>query len=206
RTISVHPHCFHGRFRFSIAEKIQYCFASDLGHSTKIPVVPGPEQLLAYDMWFKKHVQRITSNPIDSAIVRMLTSGFSKLLESREVEEQLYTSSSTFEPHCIFWIKVKELVGELHSFLHHAHACFVSDTLMIAAALRPHIKKLRFISGLGSLSHCVWFHQPIFDVNEWMLYETKSASRAYITGKLWSRDGTLLLSSSQEALVRLKSM
>uniref|UniRef100_A0A0M3I1B0 Acyl_CoA_thio domain-containing protein n=1 Tax=Ascaris lumbricoides TaxID=6252 RepID=A0A0M3I1B0_ASCLU len=57
-----------------------------------------------------------------------------------------------------------------------------------------------------SLDHCVWIHNWDFRVDEWMLYENYSpvarGSRGFIEGRLWTRDGRLILSSAQEGLIR----
>ena len=59
-----------------------------------------------------------------------------------------------------------------------------------------------------SLDHNVWFHEPDFRVDDWMLYETVSTkaggSRAFIEGRLWTKDGRLVASTAQEALIRDK--
>jgi acyl-CoA thioesterase II len=58
-----------------------------------------------------------------------------------------------------------------------------------------------------SLDHSMWINHPDFRIdNDWLLYETESTvaagGRALIHGKMWSRDGRLILSTAQEIVVR----
>lgn len=92
---------------------------------------------------------------------------------------------------------------------------------MLATAVRPHIRNGFVPSMSFSLDHCVWIHENEFRMDDWMLYETSSSkagdilpvilqynlhfsggSRAFIEGRLWSRDGRLIISTAQEALIR----
>uniref|UniRef100_A0A914YKV4 Acyl-CoA thioesterase n=1 Tax=Panagrolaimus superbus TaxID=310955 RepID=A0A914YKV4_9BILA len=61
---------------------------------------------------------------------------------------------------------------------------------------------------LVSLDNNAWFHTDDFRVDEWMLYENESPiakhARAFSTGRLWTRDGRLILSVAQESLSRTK--
>lgn len=57
-----------------------------------------------------------------------------------------------------------------------------------------------------SLDHAMWFHRP-FDLNEWHFIEqqpiTVGRSRGLATGRVWTADGELVVSFTQEALLRL---
>ena len=58
---------------------------------------------------------------------------------------------------------------------------------------------------IASLDHAMWFHRP-FRADEWLLYAQESpvaaGGRGFATGKLFTRDGTLVVSVVQEGLVR----
>jgi acyl-CoA thioesterase-2 len=60
----------------------------------------------------------------------------------------------------------------------------------------------------ASLDHAIWFHEPV-NVSEFLLYECDSPwagnARGFNRGQFWSKDGTLLASTTQEALVRPKT-
>ncbi|KAJ5813295.1 uncharacterized protein N7503_000045 [Penicillium pulvis] len=60
-----------------------------------------------------------------------------------------------------------------------------------------------------SLDHSIYFHNPLaFRADEWMLVETESPwageGRGLAIQKLWSQNGTLIATCTQEGVVRLK--
>jgi acyl-CoA thioesterase-2 len=58
---------------------------------------------------------------------------------------------------------------------------------------------------LASLDHALWFHRP-FRADEWLLYVHDSpiagAGRGFTRGSFYTREGVLLASVAQEALIR----
>ncbi len=59
---------------------------------------------------------------------------------------------------------------------------------------------------VASLDHSMWFHRD-FDINQWILYNQNSpntfGNRGFAQGSMYSQDGTLLASVSQEGMIRL---
>jgi acyl-CoA thioesterase II len=57
----------------------------------------------------------------------------------------------------------------------------------------------------SSLDHAVWFHRPV-DMNEWVLFDyhpqVSGRGRGWYTGSLFTRDGSLVASITQESLFR----
>jgi acyl-CoA thioesterase-2 len=57
----------------------------------------------------------------------------------------------------------------------------------------------------ASLDHAMWFHRP-FRTGQWLLYAqavpTLDAGRAFGRGSVFTRDGTLVASVTQEGLSR----
>lgn len=87
---------------------------------------------------------------------------------------------------------------------------YVSDMTLIDASLRPHglswgDSRLR----AASLDHAIWFHRSS-DPCGWHLYvqESPSASggRGYNRASIFTRDGRLVASTTQEALIRLHEL
>lgn len=103
------------------------------------------------------------------------------------------------------WFKVN---GELDQDekLHTALLTYASDFNLLITALMPHGMSL-FTTPMriASLDHAMWFHRPI-DMNDWLLYSVESpnmsAARGYCQGKIFSSSGNLLVSVSQEGLIR----
>lgn len=58
---------------------------------------------------------------------------------------------------------------------------------------------------MASLDHAMWFHRP-FRADDWLLYAQESPSahgaRGFVTGRLFTRDGTHVVSVAQEGLIR----
>jgi len=83
---------------------------------------------------------------------------------------------------------------------------YVSDFNLLLTSLLPHNVTM-FTEPLfvASLDHAMWFHRDV-EVDDWMLYTIKSPSasngRGFCTGRIFSRDGRLLASVTQEGLIR----
>jgi len=87
---------------------------------------------------------------------------------------------------------------------------YLSDITLASAALRPtkrHPAGRPDVTGVTSLDHSVWFHNPP-DLSDWLLYaKTAPATgpaRGLTTGHIFNRDGTLVASVSQEALLHTR--
>jgi acyl-CoA thioesterase-2 len=87
------------------------------------------------------------------------------------------------------------------------HACvltYVSDSGPVGAARRPLLGQYhRWMS--ASLDHTMWFHRPV-RADEWLLYDLEavacSNARGLARGTLYTEDGHLAVSITQEALIR----
>ena len=65
------------------------------------------------------------------------------------------------------------------------------------------------ISMVASLDHCMWFSSSTpFRADEWSLYEMESpvlrGNRGLNIGRIFTREGRLIATCAQEALVRLR--
>ncbi len=104
-----------------------------------------------------------------------------------------------------FWIRTREPIED-DPLVRACALTFISDFGPVPVA-RPPGTPLR--SGVGyaaSLDHAVWFHRP-FVPDAWHLYEVRSRnngdSRGLVAGSLYDEAGSLVASTSQEALWRL---
>ncbi|URM93970.1 acyl-CoA thioesterase II [Actinomadura madurae] len=112
------------------------------------------------------------------------------------------------EPRQRFWFRTPEELPA-DPLVHLGATAFASDVLLLSVALAPHA---RFVGGPGlvfaSLDHAVWFHRA-FRADEWLLYEQESPwagnGRALCRGLVFDRDGELVASVTQEALIRPSS-
>lgn len=83
---------------------------------------------------------------------------------------------------------------------------YASDFNLLMTSLLPHdISMFTHPMFVASLDHAMWFHKS-YDMSDWMLYEIKSPyagnARGFCTGRIYSRDGSLLASVTQEGLIR----
>lgn len=106
------------------------------------------------------------------------------------------------------WFRAK---GGLESDprLHQAALALISDCALLGTSFYPQgLNDWDINHVVASLDHAIWFHEPV-DVTDHLLYECESPwagnARGFNRGQLWSSDGTLLASTTQEALVRPKT-
>jgi len=137
------------------------------------------------------------------ARIRQLPTTF----EMRPTDPDVFLRYKPGKPHYFLWVKSKGPVGD-EIRLHHCVAAFISDSSMVGTALIPHLASGFKLGMAVSLDHSMWFHRYQFSMDNWMLYETESTiavgGRAFIHGRLWTKDGVLVMSTAQEALIRAK--
>jgi acyl-CoA thioesterase-2 len=82
---------------------------------------------------------------------------------------------------------------------------FASDATLLSTSLLPHGKSIFSNLQVASLDHAMWFHRPI-NFDDWLLYAQDSPSasgaRGFNRGAIFSRDGVLIASVTQEGLIR----
>ena len=165
-------------------------------HQPVMPDVTPPEQLPSELDLLRAHADEL--NP---ELRRILTQD--RPLDFRPVN----TLAPGREPRRCVWIRaVGEIGGDpLH---HQAVLAYASDYGLLEGALRPHGLKFRDPDlMLASLDHAVWFHRPC-RVDDWLLHviesPTSASARAFARGAFFTRDGTLVASTTQEGLLRVR--
>lgn len=93
--------------------------------------------------------------------------------------------------------------------LHRYLLAYASDYSFIGTALLPHgVSWLTPGIQVASLDHVMWFHRP-FRVDEWLLHVIDGpiayGGRALVRGQIFTREGVLVASTSQEGLVRQRA-
>ena len=90
---------------------------------------------------------------------------------------------------------------------HRYVMAYASDFYLLISALLPHGVPLFMNTGLqiASIDHAMWFHRD-FRADDWLLYAIDSPSasnaRGFCRGNIFSRDGRLVASVTQEGLIR----
>jgi acyl-CoA thioesterase-2 len=106
------------------------------------------------------------------------------------------------------WLRARQPID--HGDLARAAAlAFVSDLLLLSAALGPH--QLTFQGGqlqFATVNHTVWFHAPLA-IDDWFLYDQRSpwaaGGRALCTGEIYDPTGRLCATIMQEGLLRVQA-
>lgn len=104
------------------------------------------------------------------------------------------------------WLRTRDQLPDTH-ILHAAALAFGSDYMLIEPLLRNHgIPWATPGMKSASLDHSMWFHRP-FRADEWLLYvldsPTAQAGRGLTHGRFYNRAGELVVSVSQESMLRM---
>jgi len=174
--------------------------ADEIGfdHQISMPEVQSPEQLVSWKDLAKHFGEFLPQNMYDFL-------NLDRPIEFRPVELYNPSAPEKREPFRHIWMKSIGEMPENKSF-HQLVLAYASDYNLLTSALLPHgkegsIPKLQ----LASLDHAMWFHRP-FRIDEWLLYAidspSASNSRGFTRGNIFTRDGKLVASVTQEGLMR----
>jgi acyl-CoA thioesterase-2 len=125
----------------------------------------------------------------------------------RHVTSPVYVSvEGEHVAHQAVWFRT---LGELPDDpgLHRAALAYASDYTIMESVMRRHGVAWA-TPGLraASLDHAMWWHRPA-RADEWLLYvqesPTAQGGRGLALGRIYSRDGRLVASVAQEAMIRV---
>ena len=168
-------------------------------HQDEMPQVPAPESLQLEHERMQSYAQRLP---------RLLRENLNaeRAFELRPVDwnDDPFIPSPRSPQHSV-WIKTVDRLPD-DPALHRYLLAYISDYSFIGTALQPHgVTWLTPGMQVASLDHVMWFHQP-FRVDEWLLHVMDSpkahGSRGLVRGRIFTRDGRLVASTSQEGLIR----
>jgi len=190
----------HGEAIFHLSASFQRP-ESGLEHQIPMPETPGPDTLPAGK-------GRFAQAPSDLPEEMRKWLQRPRPIEIRPVEPMEYFQPEKRPPHQRVWIRADgKLPDDL--MLHQCVVAYASDMTLLDTAILPHAISWfdpRF--QMASLDHAMWFHRP-FRADDWLLYaqESPSASeaRGFTQGRLFTRDGILVVSVVQEGLIRMRS-
>ncbi|NNF40995.1 MAG: acyl-CoA thioesterase II [Woeseiaceae bacterium] len=188
----------HGRPILNLAASFQNP-EPGLEHHGDMPEVPPPAGL--------KDLTEVATDILEKIPMKLRRFMTDKRpFEFRPVDPVSFESCERLPPQKHVWIRaVDQLPDDLA--LHQNLFAYVSDFELLATSTLPH--GLSFSRGnviMASLDHALWFHRD-FRMDEWLLYSmdspNASGARGFARGQLFSEDGQLLASTSQEGLVRV---
>ena len=189
----------HGQAIFNLSASF-HIEEPGVAHQPTMPDVPGPEGLQTELDAIREVAERIPAEH-RAAIVQ------ERPIDFRPVMPLDFFAPEPRDPVRHVWFRS---IGRLpdDQLTHQAVLSYASDYGLLTTALQPHGIAFRAPGlQLASLDHSVWMHRP-FRADEWLLYSVDSpiatGARAFVRGQIFSQNGELVASVSQEGLVRLK--
>ena len=190
----------HGQAIFSMSISFQV-IEEGLSHQFDMPDVPPPEavrdeqdiraeQMAKHPELFAGHTH--TVRPI----------------EFRPIDPVDMMQPVARLPQQMAWMRTRgRLPDDLR--LHQCVLAYLSDWSLLDTATLPHaISYLQSNVQMASIDHAMWFHRP-FRADEWLLYvqdsPSASGARGFNRGLIYSQEGALVASATQEGLMRLRA-
>ncbi|MEM0900895.1 MAG: acyl-CoA thioesterase II [Pseudomonadota bacterium] len=128
-------------------------------------------------------------------------------IELRPVSLDHYVSKKPLDPVQNIWVRPTAPIPD-DPVIQSAVLAYLSDMTLLDTALFVHGRSI-FDPQLqvASLDHSMWFHRQTA-LEDWLLYTqdstSTSGSRGLTRGALYTREGSLIATTSQEGLMRLK--
>ena len=187
----------HGRAMFVMSVSF-HKEEPGLDHQSTMPKVPPPEELPSEQQLKAQLLLHLPEN-MKSYWER------ERPIEMRPVDVSRYLARHKRAPLQCTWMRATGRLPDAFP-LHQCVLAYASDFTLLDTALIAH-GKLMFDKDiqLASLDHALWFHRT-FRADDWLLYAQDSPSshgaRGFCRGSLYTRDGVLIASVSQEGLMR----
>jgi acyl-CoA thioesterase-2 len=190
----------HGRAMFVMSVSFQK-YEDGFSHQIKMPKVPPPEDVASERELAPRLVKHLPEN------MRAYWER-DRPIEMRPVDPSRYYERRPRETAAQYtWMRANGRLPATFA-LHQCVLAYASDFTLLDTALIAHAK-LSFDADiqLASLDHALWFHRP-FKADEWLLYVQDSpnaeGARGFCRGSVFTRDGVLVASVTQEGLMRKK--
>ncbi|WP_068310778.1 acyl-CoA thioesterase II [Polycladidibacter hongkongensis] len=189
----------HGQAIFSMSASFQVQ-EGGLSHQASMPDVPMPEDLPGEEELKERYLAH-APEPVRKYFERR------RPIELRPVELQRYFTTDKKPPTQYVWVRATAPLPE-EARIHECVLAYASDMTLLDTALHVHgMSVFNPKVQVASLDHAMWFHQP-FKADEWLLYAqdapASGGGRAFTRGSLFTREGQLVASTSQEGLMRLR--
>lgn len=172
--------------------------AEGLHHQDAMPEVPPPEDLRS-----EAELREEIRDQIPEKFKRFFLRA--RPIEIRPVHPRNWFKLEPREPRQYSWFRVVAPLPD-EPALHRAMLAYASDMTLLGTCMLPH--GVSWMSGevqTASLDHALWLHEP-FHFDEWLLYAADSPwaghGRGFNCGRIYTRDGRLVASVTQEGLIR----
>ena len=167
-------------------------------HQNPMPEAPDPEEVPTWtermqEVWdsLPEEMKKVTPSP--------------RPIDIRHVQAPTYLGGAASLGPALVWMKADGRLAD-DPLLHQCVLTYGTDISLLDNILRPHgrLGKLGPMM-VASIDHAVWFHRPL-RADEWLLYVQESptafGARGFARGTLYTRDGRLVASTTQEGLMR----
>ncbi|GMI66849.1 hypothetical protein like AT1G01710 [Hibiscus trionum] len=166
-----------------------------------MPSVPDPDGLLSVDDIGES---RPTDSPLPLSNRKKV--GATKIvpwpIEIKFCVPNTNPNRKKSDPSFRYWFRAKGKLSDDQA-LHRCVVAFASDMIATGVSLIPfpHARK-----GSPSLSHSMWFHRHL-RADDWLLLvivsPTACDSRCFLSGQMFNRKGELVVSVTQEVLLKM---
>ncbi|TVR04305.1 MAG: acyl-CoA thioesterase II [Deltaproteobacteria bacterium] len=168
-------------------------------HQDEMPEVPAPDDVEDDRERYARYGDRVPSFVRDF----VAAPGPFETRTVDPIDDPMHPSPAP--ARSMYWFRANGTLPE-RQHLHRNLLAYASDSNFLVTALKPHgVTWINPAIMVASLDHAMWFHRP-FRLDEWLLYVIDAPSaygaRGLARGKIFSRDGRLVVSTAQEGLLR----
>ena len=190
----------HGKAIFAMSTSFQI-MEDGLDYQMPKPDQPDPDTLMSQQELKEKYIE-FAPEAVRNYWKR------ERPIEMRATSYEHFVSDKKLPPEQYVWLRATDTIPD-DPCLHAAVLAYASDMTLLDTSLYPHGRKIFDpVLQVASLDHAMWFHRPI-NMNDWLLFAqdtpSSSGARGFTRGSLYSRDGTLVASCTQEGLIRERS-
>ncbi len=161
--------------------------------------IPQPEDLLSWDEYYSKFKAKLPLGIKEFLSVK-------RPVEFKPSNFINTLNIKSLSPFSNVWFRLKGNVEEVSLELKKQILAYISDYNLLMVASFPFADQINWQKFTHvSLDHSIWFFRD-FDFRDWMLFSIESPnannSRGFSRGHIYSRNGNLVASVSQEGLFR----
>ncbi|KAG7553451.1 Acyl-CoA thioesterase [Arabidopsis thaliana x Arabidopsis arenosa] len=168
-----------------------------------MPHTPAPEMLLPREEMLERRItDPLLPRDYRNKVATEINASFP--IDIRFCEPNYSTEQTKSPPRLKYWFRAKGKLSDDDQALHRCVVAYASDLIFASISLNPHRREGMSVAAL-SLDHSMWFHRPL-RADDWLLFvivsPIASESRGFATGKMFNRKGELVVSLTQEAVLR----
>jgi acyl-CoA thioesterase-2 len=169
-----------------------------LAHQAEMPDTPDPDTLES-----EQDLRRSVADKVPEHLRDFFTRP--RPFEIRHASPWTPLESEAQAPEQRVWFRTQApVLGGPE--MHRAMLAWATDMMLLSTGMRPHgLSWLRPGVQTASLDHAIWFHDDV-RVDDWLLYAMDSPwggrGRNFNRGMIFTRDGRLVASVTQEGLMR----